>query len=135
MLTQLWADGLEHVIAYATHAFKPNECICWDDNLPCILIISQLRLYPRCTKKTLNQLQEQMLEYDFKISYRKGIDNTAANALLRNVVATPTATFIAIMSDDSEHIISAQNNDPFIQDFELMCKKVLCLVIQSVQLQ
>ena len=25
MLTQLWADGLEHVIAYATRALKPNE--------------------------------------------------------------------------------------------------------------
>ena len=25
VLTQLWADGLEHVIAYASRALKPNE--------------------------------------------------------------------------------------------------------------
>ena len=25
MLTQLWADGMEHMVTYATHALKPNE--------------------------------------------------------------------------------------------------------------
>ena len=57
-----------------------------------------------------------MLEYDFVISYRKGIDNTAADSLSRNVVPTPTDTFIATMSDDSGDIITTENNDAFIQD-------------------
>ena len=68
-------------------------------------------------------LQEQMLEYAFVICYRKGIDNTAADALSRNVVPTLTDKFIARMSDDSGDIITAQNNDAFIQDVKAYVKK------------
>ena len=74
-------------------------------------------------KKTSKRLLEQILKYDFVIAYRKGIDNTAADALSRNVVPTPTDTFIAMMSDDSEDIITAQNNDAFIQDVKAFVKK------------
>ena len=64
-----------------------------------------------------------MLEYDFVICYKKGIDNTAADALSRNVISTPTDKFIATMSDDSGDIISAQGNDDFIQDVKAFVKK------------
>ena len=64
-----------------------------------------------------------MLEYDFVICYKKGIDNTAADALSRNVITTPTDKFIATMSDDSGDIISAQDNDDFIQDVKAFVKK------------
>jgi len=67
-------------------------------------------------KKTLNRLQEQMLEYDFKINYKKGLLNSAADALSRNVVMTPTDKFIATMSDDSGDIVTAQKNDPLVAD-------------------
>ena len=45
-------------------------------------------------KKTLNRLQEQMLEYDFVICYKKGIDNTAADALSRNVITRPLTNLL-----------------------------------------
>ena len=64
-----------------------------------------------------------MLEYDFVICYKKGIDNTAADALSRNVYSTPTDKFITTMSDDSGDIISAQDNDDFIQDVKAFVKK------------
>ena len=65
--------------------------------------------------KTLNTLQEQLLEYDFKINYRQGASNTAADALSRNV-SDKTERFISSMSDDSGDVIAEQKLDPFIMD-------------------
>ena len=48
----------------------------------------------------LNRVQEQLLEYDFKINYRQGASNSAADALSRNV-SERTDRFIMSMSDDS----------------------------------
>ena len=64
-----------------------------------------------------------MLEYDFVICYKKGSDNTAVDALSRNVISTPTDKFIATMPDDSGDIITAQENDTFIQDVKAYVKK------------
>ena len=100
VLTQQWADGLEHVIAYASRAYLLQlAAVAWaTDNFSVYLLGRKFTLHidhkllktlSKVHKKTLNRLQEEMLEYDFKISYRKGIDNTAADA----VVPTPTDIF------------------------------------------
>ena len=61
----------------------------------------------RVHQTTLNRLQEQMLEFDFKINYKKGSTNTAADALSRN-------TLVSALSDNSGDPVKAQTNDPFI---------------------
>ena len=61
----------------------------------------------RVHQTTLNRLQEQMLEFDFKINYKKGSTNTAADALSRN-------TLVSALSDNSGDLVKAQTNDPFI---------------------
>ena len=48
-----------------------------------------------------------MLEFDFKINYKKGSTNTAADALSRN-------TLVSALSDNSGDPVKAQTNDPFI---------------------
>ena len=60
----------------------------------------------RVHQKTLNRLQEQMLEFDFKINYKKGSTNTAADALSRN-------SLVSALSDNSGDLVKAQENDPF----------------------
>ena len=74
--------------------------------------------------KTLNRLQEQLLEYDFAIHYRKGIENSAADALSRNAVSA-TEQFLYTLLDESGNLASAQKLDPFIMDVrDLLVKNV-----------
>ena len=61
-------------------------------------------------KKTLNGLQQQMLEYDFKVNYRKGLNNVAV------LLHDPMDVFIHQMFDDSGDIVSAQQEDAFVCD-------------------
>ena len=61
--------------------------------------------------KTLNPLQEQLLQYDIKINYHQGASNSAADTPSRNV-SDQTDHFISSMSDDS----GEQKLDPFIMD-------------------
>ena len=132
MLIQVWEDGLEHVTAYASRSLKPNE-----ENYSAYLLelaaaswgIDHFSLYLRgrhfelfadhkrleTLSKTLNQLQEQLLEYDFKINYRQGASNSAVDALSRNV-SDQTDRFISSMSDYSGDVIAEQKLDPFIMD-------------------
>ena len=70
----------------------------------------------RVHQKTLNRLQEQMLEFDFKIHYRKGKNNAAADALSRN-------TLIASLSDNSGDLLKAQSEDPFVSDVKAFLEK------------
>ena len=59
--------------------------------------------------KTLNRLQQQMLEYDFDIRYKEGKTNVIADALSRNTVAElnvdelsdETGTFATEQAQDS----------------------------------
>ena len=66
-------------------------------------------------KKTLNRIKQQLLEYDFKIDYRQGASNSAADALSRNV-PLKTDRFLYTMSDESGDIIAEQKNDNFVSD-------------------
>ena len=50
-----------------------------------------------------------MLEFDFKINYKKGSTNTAADALSRN-------SLVSALSDNSGDLVKAQEHDPFIRD-------------------
>ena len=140
VLTQIWEDKSEHVIAYASRSLKANEenysayllelaAAAWAiDHFSVYLQGRHFELFTdhkpletlsKIHKKTLNRLQEQMLEYTFKINYRKGLDNTVADALSRNVAmidGDATDFFINTMSDDSGDIIIAQKEDAFVSD-------------------
>jgi transposase InsO family protein len=59
-------------------------------------------------KKTLNRLQQQLLEHNFEIRYKKGGENVIADALSRNPVD--------VLTDSSGDLASAQAADPFCQD-------------------
>ena len=128
MLTQIWQDNSEHVIAYASRSLKQNKenysayllelaAAVWEiDHFSVYLRGRHFELFTdhkpletmsKIHKKTINRLQQQLLEFDFMINYRKGDLNTAADALSRNV---PTESgepdlavekFISSMSDES----------------------------------
>jgi len=137
VLTQLWPDGKERVIAYASRSLKDNEknysayllelaAAAWAvDHFSVYLLGRHFILYTdhkpletlsKSHKKTLNRLQEQMLEYDFAIQYRKGVDNSVADALSRNTESQPVEKFLASMSDESGDIVKAQDQDPLVKD-------------------
>ena len=59
-------------------------------------------------KRTLNRLQQQLLEHNFEIRYKKGGDNVIADALSRNPVD--------VLTDSSGDLATAQAADHFCQD-------------------
>ena len=89
LLTQIWEDGVEHMIAYASRSLKPNEenysaylleleATSWaTDHFSVYLRGKHFELFTdhklletlsKEHKKTLNHLEQQLLEYDFKIN-------------------------------------------------------------------
>ena len=54
-------------------------------------------------KKTLNRLQQQMLEFDFDICYKEGTANTVVHTLSSNTVAA--------LSENSGSIKDTQHED------------------------
>ena len=124
MLSQMH-DGQERVIAYASRGLKPNEknysayllelaAAAWAiDNFAVYLRGRKFTLYtdhkPLETlstvhTKTLNRLQQQLLEFDFDIRYKEGKENTVAGALSRNTVEA--------LDDESGTMRQAQTADP-----------------------
>ena len=148
VLTQLWPDGFERVIAYASRTLKTNEknysayllemaAVAWSiDHFSVYLqgrkfsVFTDHKPLETLTKthsKTFNRLKEQMLQYDFDIKYKKGMDNTAADALSRNAVDIPVETmpvesFIASLEDDSGDLIKAQDADELCRDVKACLK-------------
>ena len=57
--------------------------------------------------RTLNRLQQLMLEYNFTIHYKPGKDNTVSDFLSRNPIVSSLAT---------ENLADAQTKDPIIVD-------------------
>ena len=109
---------MEHVIAYASRSLKPNKenysayllelaAASWTiDHFSVYLRGKHFELFTdhkplemlsKVHKKTLNRPEQQLLEYDFKINYRQGASNSAADALSRNV-ALKTDCFLYTMS-------------------------------------
>ena len=107
VLIQRLSDYTEIVLAYASRALKPNE-----QNYGAYLLeaaasswaVDHYSVYLRGRSftlftdhkpleslstihtKTLNRLQQQMLEYDFDIRYKEGKTNIIANTLSMNTV-------------------------------------------------
>ena len=141
-------DGQERVIAYASRGLKPNEknysayllelaAAAWAiDNFAVYLRGRRFTLYtdhkPLETlstvhTKTLNRLQQQLLEFDFDIRYKEGKENTAADALSRNTVAA--------LDEDSGTMRNAQTADALcggIREFlKFGCVPSACLLYTS----
>ena len=152
VLSQSHPDGKERVIAYASRALKTYEenyqpyllelaAAVWAiDHFHVYLRGRRFALYTdhkplehmsKIHQKTLNRLQQQLLEYDFTVNYIKGSDNSAADALSRNVAAViehrrmlpvnlrddkQVSHFIESLSDSSGSLLEAQRRDPFIKD-------------------
>ena len=63
-----------------------------------------------------------MLEFHFRINYKKGSTNTAADVLSRNYL-------VSALSDNSGDLVKAQANDPFIRDVRTYLLKGHCRTI------
>ena len=154
VLTQIWHDISEHVIAYASRSLKQNEenysayllelvAAMWGINHFSVYLRGRhfelftdhkpLETMSKIHKKTLNRLQQQLWEFDFTINYRKGDLNTAADALSRNVPSESgepdlaVKKFISSMSDKSGSIFLGQKNDPLISDIRQFLAKNIFL--------
>jgi len=126
VLSQLDDNGTERAIAFASRGLKPNEknysayllelaAAAWAiDNFSVYLRGRRFTLYTdhkplenlsKIHTKTLNRLQQQLLEYDFDIRYKEGKQNVVADALSRNTIAS--------LHDESGNMVLAQRKDPF----------------------
>ncbi len=61
--------------------------------------------------RTLNRLQQVMLEYDFTLNYRRGEDNVVADFLSRTAA-------VAALTDESGSVMEAQDRDEKIRDIK-----------------
>ena len=108
VLTQIGPDGLERVVSYASRSLRDHEknysaflleltaCVWAIDHFSVYLsgsrpftLLSDHRPIEKLSKihqKTFNRLQQQMLDYNFVVAYRKGSMNSVADALSRNTV-------------------------------------------------
>ena len=144
-------NGHERVIAYASRALTSYEknyqpyllelaAAAWAiDHFHVYLKGRQFKLYTdhkpleamsKLHKKTMNRLQQQLLEYDFTVNYIKGTDNTVADALSRNVASLEHKRMLPLnlkegknaeklvksLTDSSGSLLQAQRTDPFIKD-------------------
>jgi len=133
VLAQRMPDDTEVVLAYASRSLKPNE-----QNYSAYLLeaaasswaIDHYSVYLRGRRftlftdhkpleslstihtKTLNRLQQQMLEYDFDIRYKEGKTNVIADALSRNTVSEIK---ISALEDETGTFAEAQGKDPLAQ--------------------
>lgn len=107
MLTQRDEKNVERAIAYASRTLRPNEknysayllelaAICWavehfhvylyGNEFTVITDHRPLETLKTVHKKTLNRLQEKLLNYQITLVYRPGRDNGPADALSRNAM-------------------------------------------------
>ena len=129
ILQQRQPDGTERVIAYASRGLKDHEknyspyllelaAASWAiDHFHVYLYGSKqfilrtdhkpLETLSKIHKKTLNRLQLQMLEYNFRIEYRAGKDNAGPDALSRNAI-------ISAMNLTNQEALKLQMADPLI---------------------
>ena len=129
VLLQTHEDGNDRVVAYASRPLKQHE-----KNYSAFLIeqaaacygIEHFDVYLRgrlftlitdhkpmeklstTHKRTLNRLQQLMLEYDFTLAYKPGTSNQVADFLSRNA---PMAAITATVADTPEEIKQAQKSD------------------------
>ena len=119
----------EWAIDYFSVYLMGREFHLWVDHRP-LLSLSTVH------KKTLNRLQQQLLEHSFKIGYKKGPTNVVADALSRNPVDVldegsradvtndtssvipPTLTHnpVGVLDDDRGGLRTAQEEDQLCQD-------------------
>lgn len=129
ILSQIDDNGQEKVVAFASRSLTQFEknytpfllemaAACWAiDHFHVYLYGRKFTLLTdhrpvekmsRLHQKTLNRLQQQMLQYNFVVVYRPGSENEAADALSRNPVDSITQ---AVSRDD---LIAMQRQDPLI---------------------
>ena len=129
-------DGHDRVIAYASRSLRDHEknygafllemaaAVYGIEHFDTYLVGRQfvlkidhkpLERMSQIHQKTLNRLQQLMLEHDFVLEYTKGADHVVPDFLSRNVVAAVEATGISIQQ--------LQQNDPEIKDVQNILTK------------
>ena len=129
MLSQCWEDGQERVVSYASRSLKGSEknygafllelaAACFGIDQFSVYLVGRkfdlvcdhkpLQALSTTQTKTLNRLQELLLQFDFNILYKPGKENAVADFLSRSVVAS--------LKDDSGDLVQAQAADVEIRD-------------------
>ena len=145
VLTQIVKED-ERVIAYASRGLKKHErnysafliemqAACWGIETFSVYLVGRrftlftdhrpLESMGTIHKRTLNRLQQTLLEFDFEVKYKKGEENVVADALSRNPVMTvkeDTGAFekspAEVLSDESGTLVQAQDADELCRDLK-----------------
>ena len=99
MAASVW--GMEHFSVY----LRGRHFVLYTDHKPLVNLGS-------VHTKTLTQIQEAMLNFDFEIMYQKGSE-MPADFLSRNVV-----DMVNFMTDDNESMAFTQNQEPWIKEIK-----------------
>ena len=146
VLTQIDPQGKERVISYASRSLKDHEknySAFLLEMTACLFGIERYSVYlagsrpftllcdhrpiekvSKLHQKTMNRLQQKMLEFNFVVAYRKGSLNQVADALSRNPVdaissssttatsAPPLLPYSAATNSPPQDLFKAQQLDP-----------------------
>ena len=132
VLSQLDEHGKERVIAYASRSLRKHErnysafllevtaAVFGIEHFDTYLLGKRFTLYTdhkpmeklsEVHKKTLNRLQQLMMEYDFTLCYKRGEENSVADFLSRNAVVGA----LSDLTDEEQSVEVEQRLDERLQ--------------------
>ena len=133
VLSQLDEQGKERVIAYASRTLRKHEknysafllevtaAVFGIEHFDTYLLGKRFTLYTdhkpmeklsEVHKKTLNRLQQLMMEYDFTLCYKRGEENSVADFLSRNAIIGA----LNDVCDEEQSVEAAQRADERLRE-------------------